>query len=248
VNLWEFKCQRCDNWLCSPLSMNQTIWDAEAVGWRIGPMEGLTPINVLCPEHNPAPSDEFSWEVECHDCDYVEDFADEDEASEAAFDHEQGGCDCSHFTSVNSPAKQRKRQEKWKDALVESERKAKEREAHERYVEFLIYQDRNRKKELDLQDPVDTRKQHKRFVLLFAAIAICALLVVLAGCGVDKYTEKFQDAERGENNSGSADTITFPDGFSNVATKCDHGNRLYVLFHEDKPYGGISVVPNAEGC
>ena len=78
-----------------------------------------------------------------------------------------------------------------------------------------------------------------------AALAVVALFG-LGACG--KYTEQFKDAKRGATNDSPADTITFPDGFSNAATKCDHGNRVYVLFHEDNEYGGIAVVPNAEDC
>lgn len=75
-----------------------------------------------------------------------------------------------------------------------------------------------------------------------------AMLLLMSSCS-GKYTERYKDAERsGNTNSDPADTITFPDGFSNVGTKCDHGNRVYVLFHEDSAYGGIAVVPNAEGC
>lgn len=70
----------------------------------------------------------------------------------------------------------------------------------------------------------------------------------LSGCGVAKYTEPFQDAPRGSTNNTPADTVTFPDGFSNVATKCDHGNRVYVAYHNDKAYAAIAVVPNAEEC
>ena len=39
-----------------------------------------------------------------------------------------------------------------------------------------------------------------------------------------------------------------PDGFSNVATKCDHGNRIYVIFKSDSSYGSVAVVPNAPDC
>lgn len=79
-----------------------------------------------------------------------------------------------------------------------------------------------------------------------AAVLAALGLMALAACG--KMSEPFQDAPRGASNTNPADTITFPDGFSNVATKCDHGNRVYVLFKGDQPYGGLSVVPNAEGC
>jgi hypothetical protein len=39
-----------------------------------------------------------------------------------------------------------------------------------------------------------------------------------------------------------------PDGFSNVATKCDHGNRLYVAFHGDNVYAALTVVANDPTC
>lgn len=77
---------------------------------------------------------------------------------------------------------------------------------------------------------------------------VAALLTVTLSSCTGKGTEPFRDAERGTTNDGPADTITFPDGFSNVATKCDHGNRVYVLFKGDAAYGAIAVVPNAEGC
>jgi hypothetical protein len=78
------------------------------------------------------------------------------------------------------------------------------------------------------------------------AVAAVAVGLLVSGCG--KISEPFQDAERGASNTTPADTITFPDGFSNVATKCDHGNRVYVLFKGDNPYGSIAVVPDAKDC
>lgn len=87
----------------------------------------------------------------------------------------------------------------------------------------------------------------RRFIA--AAIGAAALLVATAGCSFDKVTEPFQDAPRtGTVNSVSADVVTMPDGFSNVSTKCDHHNRLYVAFHGDSPYASIFVVPNDPTC
>jgi len=80
-----------------------------------------------------------------------------------------------------------------------------------------------------------------------AAIATAVLVLAASGCA-GKATEPYEDAERGKQNAEPADTITFPDGFSNVATKCDHGNRVYVIFKADATYGSIDVVPNAKGC
>lgn len=80
------------------------------------------------------------------------------------------------------------------------------------------------------------------------AVATATLLALaLTGCG-SKAMEPYQDAKRAGSNTTSADVGTMPDGFSNFATKCDHGNRVYVLFHGDSAYGGIYVVPQDPTC
>lgn len=79
-----------------------------------------------------------------------------------------------------------------------------------------------------------------------AVLAVLGL-AVLTGCG-DKYTQPYQDAKRDGANTGPAETGTMPDGFSNYATKCDHGNRVYVLYHADSSYGSIAVVPGDSSC
>lgn len=83
-----------------------------------------------------------------------------------------------------------------------------------------------------------------------AGIASTAAIVLLAaGCASDKHTQPYQDAPRtGNKNEVAADIVTNPDGFSNVATKCDHGNRLYVIYHGDAGYGSIAVVANDVTC
>ena len=85
----------------------------------------------------------------------------------------------------------------------------------------------------------------KRATALLAAATLS--VVSLTAC-TGKATEPFKDAPRGTTNSGPADTITMPDGFSNVAAKCDGPNRVYVVFHGDSPYGDIAVVPNDPRC
>lgn len=83
---------------------------------------------------------------------------------------------------------------------------------------------------------------------------VAGLLVVaaLAGgaCqnGFDKITEKFRDAPRGEVNDDPADIITMPDGFSNVSSKCDGPNRVYVVFKSNSAYGSVAVAPNDPRC
>lgn len=89
-------------------------------------------------------------------------------------------------------------------------------------------------------------------LFLRAAGAVVALGVggaVLVGCGAaGKYTEPFNDSRRGNTNEAPADVITFPDGFNNASTKCDHGNRVYVIYHNDGAYGGVAVVPQDPTC
>lgn len=80
-------------------------------------------------------------------------------------------------------------------------------------------------------------------------VAVAATLVAtLTGCGTGKISEPFRDAPRGATNSAPADVIEMPDGFSNVATKCDHGNRVYVIFKSDSPYGALAVVAQDPKC
>lgn len=74
------------------------------------------------------------------------------------------------------------------------------------------------------------------------------LLIIGALISCDKIAEPYKDAERGASNTGAADTVTFPDGFSNVATKCDHGNRIYVAFKGDSNRAAIAVVANDPTC
>ena len=80
------------------------------------------------------------------------------------------------------------------------------------------------------------------------ALAAGALLVGGACAGLEKSTEQFKDAPRGDTNKAPADIITMPDGFSNIASKCDGPNRVYVIFKGDAAYGSINVVPNDPRC
>jgi hypothetical protein len=81
-----------------------------------------------------------------------------------------------------------------------------------------------------------------RRTIAAGVIAIVSLFV-LGACS-NKASQQFKDAPRSGDNSSAAQTGTMPDGFSNFATKCDHGNRVYVLFHNDAAYGSIAVVPS----
>ncbi|MEV5572500.1 hypothetical protein AB0L06_20850 [Spirillospora sp. NPDC052269] len=90
--------------------------------------------------------------------------------------------------------------------------------------------------------------KHPKATIAAAVATLVLVLVGLSGCGA-KYTEPFKDAPRSGNDNGApADLIRMPDGFSNAATKCDHGNRIYTAYHGDAPYGSIAVVPQDPTC
>lgn len=75
------------------------------------------------------------------------------------------------------------------------------------------------------------------FGAVIGGIAIAA--IALSGC-FDKQVEPFKDAPTSKvRDSNPADIIEMPDGFSNVATKCDgHGHRLYVALPWQRQPGG----------
>lgn len=78
---------------------------------------------------------------------------------------------------------------------------------------------------------------------------LVTLVLVLSAGGCDKQNEPFKDAPRtGTDNGAPADTVRMPDGFSNLATKCDHGNRIYVAYHGDNTYASIFVVKDDTSC
>lgn len=77
--------------------------------------------------------------------------------------------------------------------------------------------------------------------------------VTATGChnpfGGNKANQQFNDAGRtATENDGPAQVISMPDGFSNLASKCDGPNRVYVVFHNNNPYGSVAVVANDPRC
>jgi hypothetical protein len=86
----------------------------------------------------------------------------------------------------------------------------------------------------------------RRIALSVAGVSVG--LLALSACG-DKYSEPFRDAPRSRTtNNAPADVIEMPDGFNNLATKCDHGNRVYVTYHGDSAYGAPAVVKGDPTC
>lgn len=253
ISIWEFRCRaNCDEFFASNVSLNQTIWDMQDAGWLVVVNEGGREERAYCPEHADDVGYHETWLVECSECDYDEECSDKEEAEGTAqyHDDEHGGCDCHwHNARVISPEEQKKRHDKQRQYQAEAVARRKEQEIHERYVDYLISQDQQRR-DMDMQEsnkPIWKYEIGKIAALAFLITMVVLLAsVLLAGCS--KMTEPFKDAPRGATNSSPADTMTFPDGFTNVATKCDHGNRVYSAFHGDGATSAIAVVPNAEGC
>jgi hypothetical protein len=84
------------------------------------------------------------------------------------------------------------------------------------------------------------------------AAAALATAVALGATGCDrsgtKAQQPFMDAPKGTINKQPMDIVLMSDGFTNVGSKCDGPNRVYVLFHGDDTYGSVAVVPNDPRC
>jgi hypothetical protein len=91
-------------------------------------------------------------------------------------------------------------------------------------------------------------REHPNYVVVAGIAVIIVVLLFLTSCGADKAQEPFKDAPRGQTNDDPADVIEMPDGFSNLAAKCDGTNRVYVAFHGDSKYGAVAVSPNDPAC
>ena len=91
---------------------------------------------------------------------------------------------------------------------------------------------------------VYTKKAMAGAILLGVVLGV--LLVALVGCG--KAMEPFNDANVSGQDKGPAEVINMPDGFSNIASKCNHGNRVYTAYHANSPYAAVAVVPNDPSC
>jgi hypothetical protein len=96
-------------------------------------------------------------------------------------------------------------------------------------------------------DRREVRMRRKaKSTVLGALLGLLVIAALLGGCS--KKLEPFRDAPRAATNTSPADVITMPDGFSNVAAKCDGPNRVYVVFHGDSAYGTVAVAPNDPRC
>jgi hypothetical protein len=72
---------------------------------------------------------------------------------------------------------------------------------------------------------------HPQHSLIVAIVVITAL----TACG--------QDAQVGQRDRGTADVLNMPQGWSNVAMKCDgHGHRVFATDHGDSYSSSLAVV------
>jgi uncharacterized secreted protein with C-terminal beta-propeller domain len=75
---------------------------------------------------------------------------------------------------------------------------------------------------------------------------VAMVVATLVGCADSPH----QSAEYGNVNHAPADVVQFPDGFRNVAHKCDGTNMVYSVSsaNSDTLSGGVAVVPNDPRC
>lgn len=78
--------------------------------------------------------------------------------------------------------------------------------------------------------------------LTIAAVGI----LLLTGCASDTH----ESAQVTDVNHGPARTIDFPEGFRNMAAKCDGPNMVYSVSsaRSDSLSGGVAVVANDPRC
>lgn len=85
-----------------------------------------------------------------------------------------------------------------------------------------------------------------RKILTLSAAALLALS--LSACDMQMGNDAPQTPAE---QHAPAEVGAMPDGFSNWATSCNHGNRVYTIYHrayEGSGYGAIAVVANDPSC
>jgi hypothetical protein len=86
---------------------------------------------------------------------------------------------------------------------------------------------------------------------LVGVLGVTLMIAFTAGC--DAQTENDAPAVPSPV-SGPAEVLPMPDGFSNVATRCDgHGNRIYTIYRTWATgaypvYGAVAVGPDTDGA
>jgi hypothetical protein len=84
---------------------------------------------------------------------------------------------------------------------------------------------------------------NRRVVLAIGAVSVALTTISACNFPGNKVTEPWNDAPISHKDDGPAVVYSMPDGFGNVAAKCDgYGHRIFTLYHADGTYGGVSVV------
>lgn len=82
----------------------------------------------------------------------------------------------------------------------------------------------------------------RKTTITLALLSVLGLGVTATGCS-QKAMEPWNDAPIAHKDDSAAEVYSMPDGFNNVASKCDgHGHRMFTLYHGDSTYGGVAVV------
>jgi hypothetical protein len=87
----------------------------------------------------------------------------------------------------------------------------------------------------------------RNFIFGAAVVTVLGFGTVAASC--DKASEPYKDGPRsGTVNKNESDIIESPDGFSNMSSICDHGNRIYGAYHGNANRAAITAVPRDPTC
>lgn len=102
---------------------------------------------------------------------------------------------------------------------------------------------------MNIQEGFDVEPVVSRTITLTMVIGIIIVALVFSSIvyGCTSYNEKrgIRDSPVGHKDNTPAEIINFPDKFHNVATKCNHGNRIYTHTRSAAP---PLVVANDPSC
>lgn len=75
-------------------------------------------------------------------------------------------------------------------------------------------------------------------------VAVAVLATAMAGCSNYKTHKGIKDAPHDKGDNKIAHIVNMPDGYANIARKCDGPNGIYVTTREAPPV----VVVNDPNC
>lgn len=88
-------------------------------------------------------------------------------------------------------------------------------------------------------------KKESLFPIIPTAIVAGALMMIIGGC--DEAQDKDAETSGQRVDRSAAEVIAMPDGYGNLATKCDgHGHRIYVTSNDgDDAVSNTFVIDDA---